>query len=90
MAVLVIGPSGVGKSSALGYAARSLGMCRFASLDHLARDQGREHGVIGGSSGVNALRHKLGNDDVFLQFGTNAMERLEQQDGSRGCRCWFP
>jgi shikimate kinase len=81
MAVLVVGPSGVGKSSALHYAAQSLGKCRFASLDDLARDLGRERGLIGGSEGVITLRQQLGDDDQFLRLGIDAVERLERQDG---------
>jgi hypothetical protein len=80
MALLVIGPSGVGKSSALDFAAQSLKECRFVCLDALARDLGRERGLIGGGEGVNALRQKLRDDDEFLRLGTCSVERLDPQD----------
>jgi shikimate kinase len=77
MALLVIGPSGVGKSSALGLAAQSLDECRFVFLDDLARDVGRERGLIHGTEGVNELRQTLQDDDMFLRLGSCAIERLE-------------
>src|SRR5258708_2014594 len=81
MSLLVIGPSGVGKSSALQFAARSLAESRFRCLDGLARDLGRERGVIGENEGVNALRQQLRDDDEFLRLGRDAVERLEPLDG---------
>jgi shikimate kinase len=81
MPLLVIGPSGVGKSSALQFVARSVDECRFRCLDGLARDLGRERGLIGENEGVNALRQKLRDDDEFLRLGRDAIERLEPVDG---------
>ena len=81
MAIVVIGPSGVGKSSALDYAARSLNECRFASLDRLTRDLGRERKLIGESEGINDLRQKLGDDEEFMRLGSYAVERLEGECG---------
>jgi hypothetical protein len=70
--VLVIGPSGVGKSSSLKIAEAAVPGCVFTSLDDLARDRGRSLGLIGSDEGVNALRQKLRNDNQFLSVAIEA------------------
>lgn len=81
MALLVIGPSGVGKSTAIAFASRSLDECRFVQLDRITRDLGRERGLIGATEGINALRQRLRNDEAFLRIGQHAVEQLDHQDG---------
>jgi shikimate kinase len=76
MVVLVIGPSGVGKSSALKVAEAAVSNCVFASLDRLARDRGRQQRTIGSEQGVNDLRRKLGDDNQFLNVGIEAVNEL--------------
>ncbi len=73
MVVLVIGPSGIGKSSALKFAEVAIQSCVFASLDDLARDRGRSLKIIGPDEGVNALRQKLGDDNQFLRVAIEAV-----------------
>lgn len=72
--VLIVGPSGVGKSSAI-----ELVKCRFVdaifhSLDDLAASFGAEEGVIE-TACVQKLRRHFGNEG-FLEYGLKAIESL--------------
>jgi shikimate kinase len=76
VSVLVIGPSGVGKSAALRFAETSVSDCHFSSLDDLAQDRGRALKKIGSKEEVNDLRSKLNDDDEFLRLGVEAVDEL--------------
>jgi shikimate kinase len=73
--VLVFGPSGVGKSTAIKCARDLLQSVVFESLDQLARDLGRERGIIQQGQGVRDLLHILGADD-FLGMGIDSLNQL--------------
>lgn len=73
--VLIVGPSGVGKSSAIELVKRQFEHMIFHSLDDLAASFGAEEGLIDAAC-VQKLRRHFGNDDRFLQYGLKAIGAL--------------
>ena len=76
--ILIFGPSGIGKSTAMRYARRVLPDVAFVPLDGLARDLGREREIISGNQGVCELLKKLGANR-FLELAIDSANRLTEK-----------
>lgn len=70
--VLIVGPSGVGKSSAIELVKHQFEHMIFHSLDDLAASFGAEERLID-TACVQRLRRHFGNDDRFLEYGLKAI-----------------
>src|SRR5262249_20296362 len=81
--ILLYGPSGVGKSTAIELASQHLPAVHFESLDRLARDLGRRTGLIQPDEGILDLSRTLGNADRLLEVGHQAVAELlgDRRDG---------
>jgi hypothetical protein len=66
--ILLIGPSGIGKTTAGRAAVARLPGCTFAHLDGVATSFAKRWGYPGHEH-VSQWRKKLGNDDVFFLIG---------------------
>lgn len=73
--VLIVGQSGVGKSSAIELSQRQFEHMIFHSLDDLAASFGAEERLID-SACVQKLRRHFRNDDRFLEYGLKAIAAL--------------
>jgi len=74
--ILLYGPSGVGKSSAIVLASTQMSAVRFESLDQLAQDFGRRRRLIGPDQGILDLSNTLANADRLLEVGKEAVAEL--------------
>jgi shikimate kinase len=74
--ILLLGPSGVGKSTAMNFGHGILHDVTFVSLDRLARDLGRQRGIVRQDQGVQDLLRTLGHADPFLELGIEAATKL--------------
>jgi shikimate kinase len=69
--VLLLGPSGIGKSTAMESAKRIVLKTAFVDLDQLAENRGRMQGLIGPGESAEKLLVSKG-PNAFLQFGIDA------------------
>ena len=73
--VLIVGPSGVGKTAAYEAIEDRFPTCIFRHLDGLASSWGVEHGRLARES-VSMLRAHIDDDQLFLAFGLESIGRL--------------
>src|SRR5687768_909866 len=81
MIVLVVGPSGVGKSKSVEALATHLPGVRVEHLDLLAPRWARHFGILAENEGLQTLRERVQtqNDDPFLLAGLAAIGWLAVQ-----------
>lgn len=80
--ILVYGPSGIGKTTAIRAVSPEIRRAVFASLDDVTADFGRRHDLIRHDQGAGDMLPKLGADD-FLAMGIKAAEELAEQNRGR-------
>jgi shikimate kinase len=73
--ILIFGPSGIGKTTAIKAARCQLTEMEFACLDKLTENLARERLMIGGSENIVNLRNQfLQQPDKFLELGKTAID----------------
>jgi shikimate kinase len=80
--ILIFGPSGVGKSTAIQYARQVLTGVVFLPLDHLARQRGLERELIGRDQGICELLDRVGADrllELAIEATTSLWENRIQR-----------
>lgn len=80
--VLVIGPSGIGKSSICCAVKDRLPECAFDHLDDLAARHAKELRIITRAN-VHDLRSRLNDDERFLRIGLEAIRSLAAKLASK-------
>lgn len=76
MIILLVGPSGIGKTTSYRAVAEQLPQCVFDHLDGLASRRALRLGLIERES-VSLLRDHIGDDELFLGFGLEAVAEFE-------------
>ena len=72
--ILILGPSGIGKTTATKNAMKHLKHVRFVVLDNIAHRAARESGLIDKKDNLNALISALGKDrNRFFDYGMQAL-----------------
>jgi thymidylate kinase len=80
--ILIVGPSGVGKTSAFRLIQSWFPACTYRHLDGLASDWAVELGWLDEAS-VSKLRGKINDDQLFLAFGLEAVGTLAGREPER-------
>jgi len=80
--ILIVGPSGVGKTSAYESIQERFPNCVTRHLDGLASDWAVELGRLANAS-VNLLRSHLNDDQLFLAFGLESVGMLASRHPDR-------
>ncbi len=84
MIILLLGPSGVGKTSSYKLIAADLPECECCHLDGLASRWGIAQGWLEKES-VGLLRSHISDDQLFLAFGLEAIGAFAVQNERRHC-----
>lgn len=81
--VLLFGPSGIGKSTAIKFANERIQGVIFEPLDALTKQLGRELKFIREDQGIRELQRAINNPDKFLELGIQAVNRLVANNPSQ-------
>ncbi|WP_257292323.1 AAA family ATPase [Endozoicomonas sp. ONNA1] len=73
--ILLLGPSGIGKTTVSKYAMKAVKNAHFIVLDNIVHKQARDSGLIDKKEDLNALIKFFENDrDRFVNYGLNVLE----------------
>lgn len=80
--VLIVGPSGIGKSSSLDRIKHNYPDCAFGNLDDLASIRGVELQLIDAQC-IHTLRRHLNDDQLLLAFGMQTVGEFSARNGDK-------
>ena len=75
--ILLLGPSAIGKTTAIKYAMKMIEHVNFVVLDNITHKKAREAGLIDKKENLNALINALDRDrDRFFEYGMQALDEF--------------
>jgi adenylate kinase len=81
--VMVVGPSGVGKSTACNAISGNFPNCLFVEMDQLTAEWAARIGLVEVGANVQLVRDKLSDDQLFFALGMQAVGELAGRDQER-------